>query len=42
MELFDTYFDLKLPHLVFSATDQFSVNMQDESITVQEATRAGA
>ena len=39
MELFDTYFGLKLAHLVFSAAEQFSTNLQAENITIQEATR---
>ena len=39
IELFDTYFGLKLAHLVFSAAEQFSTNLQAEDITIQEATR---
>ena len=39
MELFDTYFGLKLSYLVFSAAEQFSVNLQAKNITIQEATR---
>ena len=39
MELFDTYFGLKLSHLVFSAAEQFSTNLQAKNITIQEATR---
>ena len=39
MESFDTYFGLKLAYAVFSATEQFSVNLQSRNITVQEAIR---
>ena len=39
IELFDTYFGLKLSYLVFSAAEQFSVNLQAKNITIQEATR---
>lgn len=38
MELFDTYFGLKLSHLFFSAAEQFSTNLQAKNISVQEAT----
>ena len=37
MENFDTYFALKHAYLVFSATEQLSVNLQAKDITVQEA-----
>ena len=37
MEMFDTFFGLKLAHLIFSAAEQFSVNLQAKDITVQEA-----
>ena len=37
MEQFDTYFALKLAHLVFSAAEQLSINMQAKDITIQEA-----
>ena len=39
MELFDAYFGLKLSQLVLSAAEQFSVNLQTQDITIQEATR---
>ena len=39
METFDTYFGLKLAYTVFSAAEQFSVNLQAKDITVQEAIR---
>lgn len=39
MEKFDTFFALKLAHLVFSATDQLSLNLQAVDITIQEAIR---
>lgn len=39
MMAFETYFGLRLTHLVFSATDQFSTNLQSENIIIQEATR---
>ena len=39
MESFYTYFGLKLAYAVFSATEQFSVNLQSRNITVQEAIR---
>ena len=39
MEKFDTFFALKLSHLVFSATDQLSLNVQAVDITNQEAMR---
>lgn len=38
MELFDTYFGLKLSHLFISAAEQFSTNLQARDISVQEAT----
>ena len=38
-ELFDTYFGIKLAHLVFLAAEQLSTNLQAESVTIQEATR---
>lgn len=37
MEMFDTFFGLKLAHLIFSAAEQFSINLQAKDITVQEA-----
>ena len=39
MMAFETYFGLRLTHLVFSATDHFSTNLQSENIIIQEATR---
>ena len=35
---FDTYFGLKLGHLIFSASEQLSINLQAQNITIQEAT----
>ena len=37
MERFSTSFGLHLSHLVFSATEQLSLSLQDKDITVQEA-----
>ena len=37
MEMFDTFFGLKLAHFIFSAAEQFSVNLQAKDFTVQEA-----
>ena len=37
MEQFDTFFALKLAHLLFSAAEQFSIIMQAKDITIQEA-----
>ena len=37
--LIHNYFGLKLSYLVFSAAEQFSVNLQAKNITIQEATR---
>lgn len=37
LEMFDTFFGLKLAHLIFSTCEQFSVNLQFIDITVQEA-----
>ena len=37
MEMFDTFFGLKLSHFIFSAAERFSVNLQAKDITVQEA-----
>ena len=39
MESFDTYFGLKLAYTVYSAAEQFFVNLQVKNITVQEAIR---
>ena len=35
--MFDTFFGLKLAHFIFSAAEQFSVNLQAKDITIQEA-----
>ena len=37
LELFDTFFGLKLAHLIFSASEQYSINLQSIDITIQEA-----
>lgn len=37
MEMFDTFFGLKLAHFIFSSAEQFSVNLQAKETTVQEA-----
>jgi len=37
LEMFDTFFELKLAHFIFSSCEQFSVNLQSVDITVQEA-----
>lgn len=37
MQSFNTFFGLKLSHLVFSASEQFSSNLQAKDTTVQEA-----
>lgn len=37
MQKFETYFALKLAYLLFSAVEQFSVNVQAKDITIQEA-----
>ena len=37
MEMFDTFWGLKLAHFIFSAAEQFSVNLQAKDFTVQEA-----
>lgn len=34
MEQFDTFFSLKLAHLLFSAAEQLSINLQDKEITI--------
>lgn len=39
LEIFDTFFGLKLAHLIFSTCEQFSINLQSIDITVQEAIR---
>lgn len=37
MENFDTFFCLKLSYLLFSVTEQLSINLQAKNITIQEA-----
>ena len=37
MESFDTFFGLKLSYLLFSSSEQLSINLQAKNITVQEA-----
>ena len=39
MEEFETLFGLKLAHLIFSASEQFSTNLQAKDTSIQEATR---
>ena len=39
MEMFDTFFGLKLAHFIFAAAEQFSTNLQSKDITIQEAIR---
>ncbi len=39
MDAFDTFFGLKLAYLIFSASDQFAINIQSVDITVQEASQ---
>lgn len=37
MENFNTFFGLKLSYLLFSVTEQLSINLQAKNITIQEA-----
>ena len=37
MEKFETYFSLRLGYLIFSASEQLSINLQSKDITIQEA-----
>ena len=37
LEMFDTFFELTLAHLIFSTCEQLSINLQSVDITVQEA-----
>ena len=37
LDKFSTYYGLKLSHLVFSATEQFSTMLQSKNLTIQEA-----
>lgn len=39
LEVFDTFFGLKLAHLIFPTFEQFSINLQSVDITLQEAIR---
>ena len=39
MESFEILFGLKLAHLIFSASEQFSTNLQAKDTSIQEATR---
>ena len=39
MESFDIFFSLKLAYLIFSAVEQFSVNLQAKDTTIAEAVR---
>lgn len=39
MDNFDTFFGLKLAYLIFSASEQLSINLQAKDTTVQEAVR---
>jgi len=39
MEFFETLFGLKLVHLIFSASEQFSTNLQAKDTMIHEATR---
>ena len=40
MEKFKTFFGLKLSHLIFSGTEQFSLTLQGKDTTIQEGTMA--
>ena len=42
MEQFNTYFRLKLAHLIFAPTELFSTNLQAIDVTVQETLRGSA
>ena len=42
MELFDTYFSLKLGYMVFSAAEQFSINLQAKDTTIAEGLRGAS
>ena len=39
MESFEIFFGLKLAHLIFSASEQISTNLQAKDTSIQEATR---
>ena len=38
LESFDIFFGLKLSHLIFNASEQFSTNLQAKDTTIYEAT----
>ncbi len=38
LEMFDTFFGLKLSHMIFFVCEQYSINLQSIDITIQEAT----
>ena len=40
LQKFSTYFGLKVSHLIFSATEQLSLNLQAKDTTLQEAVQA--
>ena len=40
MEKFSTFFGLKLSHLIFAATEQLAITLQNQDITLQEAIMA--
>ena len=42
MELFDTYFSLKLGYMVFSAAEQFSINLQAKDTTIAEGLKGAS
>lgn len=42
IESFETFFGLKLAYLIFSASEQFSTNLQAKDTSIQEATRGAS
>lgn len=40
LEVFDTFFGLKLAHLIFPTFEKFSINLQSVDISLQEAIRS--
>ena len=42
MEQFNTYFGLKLAYQIFASTEQFSINLQEVDVTVQEVLSGAA
>ena len=42
MECFDTFFSLKLAYLIFSAAEQFSVNLQAKDTTISEGIKGAS